>query len=91
MTLKEALKASDDFDKFETILTEKTRELIQQGIISKADVAAHGGWVRSTTLLNCYFIYPIGSWTINSRIYLNIESGETFKFFSGKKRSLFES
>ncbi len=72
MTLHEVLKESDDYERHREIFTMAASVLIARGVFTTKDFYAHGGWVRSVSESNCYFIFAENATTSAEKFYLNV-------------------
>lgn len=77
----EALIAgSDDFARYRTAFANAAKSLIAQRQCSEGDFRDMGGWVKSTHHGDqaIYYVYCGGA-SVASRLYLNADTGETFR------------
>ncbi|GLO63198.1 hypothetical protein MACH09_37060 [Vibrio sp. MACH09] len=78
-TMMALIKRSDDLKEYEESFIQGAEKLIKSGQCTFEDFELVGGWVRSVTfnLEPVYFIY-CGGTDREDKVYLNVESGETF-------------
>jgi len=79
--VRHAIASSDDFQKYEDRFVNSTLLLVNSGTCNLGELQEQGGWYKS--VINhknqlVYFIY-CGGLHRDNRIYLNIESGNTFR------------
>jgi len=74
------VKGSDDYRIYSDMFAKAAADLISSGRCKRADFEEMGGFLKSTNHRNrpIYFTY-CGSMTIENRIYLDAETGKTFK------------
>lgn len=79
-TMLALIKKSDDLKEYEASFIKGTRELLDSGECSFEDFELVGGWVKSVTfnIEPVYFVY-CGGTRREDKVYLNVESGQTFK------------
>ena len=79
--IAKAVSQSDDFRNHKNAFVKASKDLMASGKCALNDFEDMGGWVKSTTTYRdepIYFTY-CGGMTRANRIYLNVESGRTFK------------
>ncbi|MFG6599948.1 MULTISPECIES: SH3 domain-containing protein [unclassified Sulfitobacter] len=79
--LVNALRKSDNFNKYEAEFTRATQQLIDDGECTEADVVENAGWAKATGAnadLPVFFMYCKG-FTAANRLYLDASTGRTFR------------
>ena len=78
--IENAIADSDDFMKHREAFMSASRKLILEKRCTLAQLKEYGGWVRSQNYKSraVYFTYS-GAGNVSYRIYLDVETGETFK------------
>ena len=76
----DAIKASEDLDEFQEIFARASQRLVNSGQCVLSDFRDIGGWWRSAAHNSgsVYYTYCGGA-SNNDRIYLDTNTGETFK------------
>jgi predicted ribonuclease YlaK len=73
-----AIKESDDFEKYEKSFIEISEILIQKGICTIKDFNNEGGWTRSAVKgKGVYFLY-CGGYTLKNKVYFNAITGKSY-------------
>lgn len=74
------VSGSDDYQTYKSAFVKAAKDLIDSGQCSAIDFREMGGWVKSSNQKTrpIYFTY-CGGMTRSNRIYLNAETGKTFR------------
>lgn len=84
-TIEEIIKLSDDIEQHLDLFTRVTKRLIWDLHLTKKDVTENGGWVRSTSYEDSYFITKFGG-NFPFKIYLDIDKKIVYIFKNNMKK-----